>query len=576
MTAEYTRSSFLGPWEPEVARALKDISEHRIIERIWAHDHTVWKEDPSDIQNRLGWLHAPEGMADAVPEIKTFADQIRQEGFARVLLLGMGGSSLAPRMFRSIFGVTPGSLDLAVLDSTDPGAVLEQERKHPPEKTLFIVSTKSGGTVETLSFMAYFYNHAARTLGPGLAGSRFAAITDPGSALESRAKELGFRRTFLNDPEVGGRYSALTYFGLVPAALLGIDLERLLNGATAMSLHARPQNPVSPGANSGAWLGAVLGALAQKGRDKLTLLISPPLGPFGAWVEQLIAESTGKEGKGILPVVDEALAPPKTYARDRVFVHLRLAHDTTLDQQARSLARAGHPVVVLNIEDTYDLGAECFRWEMATAVAGSFLEINPFNQPNVEAAKQSARDMVAAYKREGKLPGLEPTLKEGAITLYTDFACTTLAEGLDRFLSQADPGKEGSRGRSYVAIQAYVNPSPETWKALQALRTRILETRRMATTLGYGPSFLHSTGQLHKGDGGHGLFIQILAPMPEDIPIPDRPGEETSSISFGTLKTAQALGDRQALIEAGRRVMVLDVGGHLSEGLKRVTRAVQA
>lgn len=567
-------SANLGEFHLKVENTLTHIRDHKIMNRIWAHDHTVWKDDPADIGNRLGWLHSPDVMKDAIPEISALVEEVRAAGFTHALLLGMGGSSLAPEMFRFTFGVKEGYLDLAVLDSTDPGAVLEYANGLDLAKSLFIVSTKSGGTVETTSFMKYFYNQVSDVVGPEKTGDHFIAITDPGSSLEITAKALNFRKIFLNDPNIGGRYSALSFFGLVPAALIGMDIDSLLENAAIMICNSEGCNCPVSGDNAGAWLGAIIGELAKVGRDKLTLITSPAISHFGAWVEQLIAESTGKEGKGILPVDGESLVAPANYAKDRLFVYLRLENDSTHDAKLNELSDAGHPVVQINLRDLYDLGGECFRWEMATVVAGHLLKINPFNQPNVESAKVLARHMVSAYQKEGTLPELTPSLETDGILVYASFSASDLEEAFNTFLAQANPGGNGSSGRSYLTLQAYVKPSDELYAALKELRKQLQLKNRMATTLGYGPRFLHSTGQLHKGDGGHGLFIQITADMPEDCPIPDHAGSEESSISFGTLKMAQALGDRQALIDGGRHVIRFHIGKNIVRGLRQLAKVL--
>jgi len=574
LTGKKKYSASLGEFHSTVENALMQIRDHKIMNRIWAHDYTVWKDDPADISNRLGWLHSPDVMKDAIPEISALVEEVRTAGYTHALLLGMGGSSLAPEMFRFTFGVKEGYLDLAVLDSTDPGAVLEYANGLDLAKSLFIVSTKSGGTVETTSFMKYFYNRVSDVVGPEKTGAHFIAITDPGSGLEAKAKELNFRKAFLNDPNIGGRYSALSFFGLVPAALIGMDIDSLLENAAIMACNSEGCNCPIAGDNAGAWLGAVIGGLAKAGRDKLTLIASPAISHFGAWVEQLIAESTGKEGKGILPVDGESLAAPATYAKDRLFVHMRLENDSTHDAKLKELSDAGHPVVQINLRDLYDLGGECFRWEMATIVAGHLLGINPFDQPNVESAKVLARQMVLAYQREGSLPELTPSLETDGILVYASFSASNLEEAFNTFLAQANPGDNESSGRSYLTVQAYVKPSEDTYAVLKELRTEFQLKNRMATTLGYGPRFLHSTGQLHKGDGGHGLFIQITADMPEDCPIPDHAGGEESSISFGTLKMAQALGDRQALIDEGRHVIRFHIGRNVVSGLRQLAKVL--
>ena len=519
----------LGTYQTIVDTALDEIQHQQVMARIWDGDHTVWEPEPTEITNRLGWLRIAEAMQDNIPQMKALANAVRADGYTHALLLGMGGSSLAPEVFRRTFGIKTGYLDLAVLDSTDPGAVLAYEKALDLSKTLFIVATKSGGTTETLSFFKYFYNQVVAEIGSGAAGAHFVAITDPSSKLVDIAQAYGFRKTFLNDPNIGGRYSALSYFGLVPATLVGVDVETLLQRALATA--HRP--------NAGAGLGAIMGALAKAGRDKITFITSPALASFGDWVEQLIAESTGKEGKGILPVVGEPVGAPDVYGDDRLFVDLRLAGDTTQVTEVSALEAAGHPVVRVNLDDIYDLGAQFFLWEMATAVAGSLLCINPFNQPNVESAKVIAREMVAAYQKAGSLP--------------TSDTARLSREAVHPFLMQAQPG-------DYVALQAYVQPTPETDAALAKLRLHIRDTLKVATTVGYGPRFLHSTEQLHKGDRGNGLFIQFTSDAAQDAMIPDKAGKSESSISFGVLELAQALGDQQALLDANRRVIRFHLG----------------
>ncbi|MCI0693653.1 bifunctional transaldolase/phosoglucose isomerase [candidate division KSB1 bacterium] len=568
LAGQKSYSFSLGDYQTAVEKALADLRDNSIMARIWKHDHTVWKPDPTEITNRLGWLHSPEVMTDALPEINALVDAVRAGGYTHALLLGMGGSSLAPEVFRFTFGVKKGYLDLAVLDSTDPDAVLAHAKRLDPAKTLFIVSTKSGGTVETFSFFKYFYNWTAERLGKEKAGSHFIAVTDPGSGLADTAKKYNFRKTFLNDPNIGGRYSALSCFGLVPAALIGMDLNLLLERVATMACNSEGCNCPHGGDNSSAKLGAIMGELAVAGRDKVTLILSPPIKYFGAWTEQLIAESTGKEGKGILPVDGEELGAPNVYANDRLFVYLRLEGDTIYDAKVEALRQAGHPAVQLNLRDLYDLGAEFFRWEMATIVAGRRLGINPFDQPNVESAKVLARQMVTAYQKEGKLPEQTPSLRANGVTIYSDVAAKTLDEALNKFLAQANSGRE------YVALQAYIQPTPETDAALRKLRTKIQTSLRLATTIGYGPRFLHSTGQLHKGDAGNGLFIQFTSDPKQDAAIPDEAGKAKSAMTFGVLKLAQALGDRQALLDAGRRVIRFHLGGDVVGELQKLVEMI--
>jgi transaldolase/glucose-6-phosphate isomerase len=544
LASKQSRLASLGSYQHAVDLALEEMARERVVARIWEHDHAVWKPEPAEITNRLGWLHIAPTMEGQVSRMQALAETLRKEGYRDVLLLGMGGSSLAPEVLANIFGgQSPDGLKLAVLDSTDPGAVLAHAERLDPARTLFIVATKSGGTVETLSFFRYFYNWTAEALGADRAGAHFVGITDPGSKLEELGKKFSFREVFLNDPNIGGRYSALSYFGLVPAALVGVDLEKLLERALIAARSCGPSHHATGGDNDGAWLGAILGELAKRGRDKLTLVVSPALANLGDWMEQLVAESTGKEGQGILPVVGEPLAAPAVYGEDRLFVYLRLqgvdGGSETYDLGMQALEEAGHPVVRLPLQDLYDLGQQFFLWEFATAVAGHCLGINPFNQPNVEAAKALARKAVATYAQEGTLPADEPAPLEPA--------------ALAAFLSSAQAG-------DYVALQAYLQPTAKVDAALLALRARIRDRLKLATTLGYGPRFLHSTGQLHKGDRGNGLFIQFTADSPRDLPIPDAAGSAEASMSFGVLELAQALGDKQALQEAGRRVIRFHLG----------------
>jgi len=555
----------LGEYQPLVDEAIAEIAEKEILSRVWAHDHTVWKPEPTEIGNRLGWLHCPQVMAEAIPRIQKFAESVRAEGYNFALLLGMGGSSLAPEVFRKTFGVSPGYLDLAVLDSTDPGAVLAYAEKIDPARTLFIVSTKSGGTVETFSFFKFFYNHILDALGKERAGQHFIAITDPGSALADIAAERNFRATFLNDPNIGGRYSALSHFGLVPAALLGVEVGKLLDRAAAMACNGEGCNAPARRNNAGAWLGAIIGKLALAGRDKLTLITSPSLSLFGAWVEQLIAESLGKEGKGVLPVVGEAIGPPEVYGDDRLFIYLRLEGEDSLDSAAQRLVDAGQPFVQFDLKDPYDLGGEFFRWEMATAVAGHLLGVNPFDQPNVEAAKALARKMMEAYRKGGALPEPAPALRADGIAVYSNLRAESLAGALNFFLALARPG-------DYIALQAYLRPTDETTAALEKLRLRLRDRLRLAVTLGYGPRFLHSTGQLHKGDAGNGLFIQLTADDRQDLPIPDEIGSKNACLAFGIVKAAQALGDHQVLLDIGQRAMRFHFSEDVIGGIQRLVR----
>jgi len=543
----------------------KAVTAGKVAERIRRKDHTLWKPEPTEISNRLGWLDSPSAMRERLSEIASVVRTVRNDGFGFALLLGMGGSSLAPEVFRRIFGAADGFLDLSVLDSTDPGAVLARTEQLDLKRTLFVVSTKSGGTVETFSFMKYFFNLVAEKLGAGQAGGQFLVITDPGSALADLSRKHRFRYTFLNDPQIGGRYSALSCFGLVPAALIGMDTGLLLKRAaeTAESEFV----DAADGGMSGVSFGAFLGDLAARGHDKLTFLFPPTLSAFGDWVEQLIAESLGKEGKGILPVVGEELGSPSVYGPDRIFCSIRLAGETTGEAQLNALAEAGHPVIDIELADSYDLGGQCYFWEMATAAAGWRLAVNPFDQPDVEASKVLARRMIAEYRETGAMPAETAALAGTDLSIYGELAVRKPEEVLATFLKQPKAG-------AYVALQAYLTPSLPVDELLQRLRMRIRDRFQIAATVGYGPRFLHSTGQLHKGDAGRGLFIQFTADDVRDVPIPDELGRPESSLSFGALKQAQAFGDRKALLNAGRRAIRIHLGGKPMEGLSRLTAAL--
>lgn len=558
----------LGQYQTLVDEALSEMNSKHILGRIWEHDYTVWSPHPTEITNRLGWLRIPKLMRDAgISRLHEFVESVTGSGYTHAVLLGMGGSSLAPEVFRKTFGVRPGYLDLTVLDSTVPGAVLDQANQLDYSKTLFIVATKSGGTVETLSFFKFFYNQVADTLGKEHAGEHFIAITDPGSSLVGIANQYHFRATFINDPNIGGRYSALSYFGLLPAALIGVNLEKLLDRALTQVCNSENCNNPVDGNNSAAFIGAILGQLALNGRDKLTIFSSPEINGFGDWLEQLIAESTGKNGLGILPVVGESPGTPINYGNDRLFVYLQLNNEKSLIPFVSKLIATDHPVVRVHLQDRYDIGAQFFLWELATALAGYQLGINPFDQPNVESAKVLARQMVNSFQKDGQLPVLEPTFIQGEITGYADFSASTLEQAIATFLSDSQPG-------SYISIQAYLNPSEAIDNALQALRTRLRKKTQLATTIGYGPRFLHSTGQLHKGDAGKGLFIQITSQPPTDINIPEEAGSPKSYISFGVLNAAQALGDHQALVDGNRKIIRFHIVGDIAAGINTLTNSI--
>jgi glucose-6-phosphate isomerase/transaldolase/glucose-6-phosphate isomerase len=505
--------------------ALAELTRTRAVERMWTHDPTLWKPDAADdveLSNRLGWLTLPDDFLGRLDELDRPARQAVKDGIRHVVVCGMGGSSLAPEVFRQTFGSTGGHPELIVLDFTDPTLIRMVDGSIDPSRTLFLISSKSGGTIEVMSFLAHFWalSHAN--------GQQFYAITDPGTSLEKLANEYHFRDTFRNPTEIGGRYSALSFFGLVPAALSGVDVRRLLEAARHEKALCGPDRP--PDRNSGAFLGAFIGGLARDRRDKLTLLTSPGLSSFGLWVEQLIAESTGKEGTGIIPVVGEPYGAPEAYYKDRCFVALRLEGDdnAALDRTIESL-RGKFPLIVRSLADRYQMGAEMYCWEVATALAGALLHINPFDQPNVQESKDNTAAVLNTHKSE---------LPDGSRLPIED---------LPAFLGQAQPG-------DYVALQAYVTPLPEIEAKLQELRARIRDERKVATTLGFGPRFLHSTGQLHKGGPRSGVFVQLTYQPVDDVEIPGKP------YTFGTLYAAQSLGDLLSLHGRGLRVARIELG----------------
>jgi transaldolase/glucose-6-phosphate isomerase len=491
--------------EPAIAQRVKEAQTEGVAKRIWRKDESLWGgPGKPEIGDRMGWLSVSEAMLEHAPGLKAFAEECRSDGLEHAVLLGMGGSSLGPEVIRQSYG-DAGGMTLHVLDSTEPHAVRDLERAIDLDKALFIVSSKSGGTVETLSHMRYFFERS------GGDGSRFVAVTDPGGPLVDEAGKRGFRRVFENDPEIGGRYSVLSYFGLVPAALMGVDVEALLHRSQVAEQNCSSFDGAE--SNSGLWLGIAMGALALQGRDKATFVVSEPISSFGLWVEQLIAESTGKEGKGILPVADEPLGPPESYGNDRVFAYLRNGDepDEELDEKVEALSRAGHPTVTLESHDgPLDLGRIFFFAEFATAVAGWVLGINPFDQPNVQEAKDNTKKVLEAS---------EPPRVEDASD-----------DALRELLGQAEPPR-------YVAIMGYVEPSEEVDAAMAELRTTIRDATRATTTFGYGPRFLHSTGQFHKGGPPTGLFLQLVHDVDEDVEVPE------TGYSFGTLIEAQATGD---------------------------------
>ncbi len=534
----------LGDFARLVRNAVRDIEERRLVQRIWAGDHTVWNPSPVEITNRLGWLTLPESMVREIPAIESFAAELKDEAFTSVILLGMGGSSLAPEMFNEIFGETqdersgPG-LRLTVLDTTAPESVRAASGIAARENTLFIVSTKSGSTLETLSLFNHFYYSLAA--GRPDAGSCFAAITDPGSSLTDAARKLNFRRVFLNDPDIGGRYAALSLVGLVPGRLCGADPRKLLASAAGAVKSCGPAVPVWE--NPGAVLGAAMAAPARAGLDKLTFFISPRIAPFGEWLEQLIAESTGKEGRGILPVLGES--PGGRYGGDRVFVFLQLEgedDDQWIEEVRSSLSGREAPSITVKVPGPYGIGGQIFLWETATAVAGALLGVNPFDQPDVESTKKAARGVIAEIE-SGSPPVESGGTGPGGISVYGS-AGKEPSAALREFL-------DGVREGDYIGIQAYLAPSGRTRNMLELIRESLRQETGAAVTCGFGPRYLHSTGQLHKGDSGKGSFLQFVSGAVPDIPVPG------TNTGFGALTLAAALGDRKALSDAGRKVLTL-------------------
>ncbi len=539
----------LGKYTPRVEARLYAWEQEGFLQRLWAKDGTLWSPEPvPEMAERLGWLFLPESMKGRLDDISAFAEEARMAGTERVLLLGMGGSSLAPELFQQTFGNRKGHPLLAVLDSTHPAAVKNAEDGLDLSRTLFIVSSKSGGTTETSSFYRYFWKRISEISQEP--GRRFVAITDPGTLLANMAAERRFRMVFDGDPEVGGRFSALSPFGLVPAALIGMDAGLLLERA------GRAARECSAGADvrsaSGMVLGAAIGELATAGRDKLTFAVSHSLAGLPVWLEQLIAESTGKLGKGIVTVTDEPEMPVARYGKDRLFVFLDLAgegdHHKAL---AEKLARNGQPVVRLHLADKYDIGYEMYRWEVATAALGAILGINPFDQPDVQLAKDMARKAMAA---DGGATGPAG----GTIDATNSDA---LAKGLKGWLKKARKG-------DYLAVMAFLPPDGKTTAALQEFRASLQKRTGLPTTLGYGPRFLHSTGQLHKGGPETGLFLQLVDAVKDDLPVPE------TDYTFGRLVRAQALGDFAALSQRGRRVIRVNVGADAAAGIEAISRVI--
>ena len=540
----------LGPLAVRLNSAVSDAEQATVVKRLWRKDASLWKADEAvhkQIRNSLGWLTVPDEMIAVAGELIEFAGMIRTRGFRHVMVCGMGGSSLCPEVLARTFGQgsnrQSGFPELLVLDSTDPDVIDRLRDQIDVEHCLFIIASKSGTTTEPTVFYKYWYDEVSRRReNPG---ENFIAITDPGSPLVDIAGELGFQRTFLNQPDIGGRYSALSYFGMVPAAVMGIDIRQMLERAKEAEQSCSAVMPAD--VNDALKLGTILGECANAGRDKLTLVLDPRIETLGLWIEQLIAESTGKEGKGILPVSGEPLGETSVYDDDRVFVSISLGGITpeTKAPLAR-LADAGHPIIQRELRDVYDLGAEFFIWEFATACAGWRLGINPFDQPNVQEAKDATRELLSEFSKSGQLPDDQKLADDDAIRAQVE----SITSG------------------DYVAFLNYIEELPEIDRKLQEIRTTVRDRTKCATTIGYGPRFLHSTGQLHKGGPNIGVFFQIEAKDKIDFPVPGEP------YTFSILKQAQALGDSRALVSRDRRLLRIDLGGDLLASLDHLHKVI--
>ncbi len=557
--------------EAGFAETLAELDRAEFPARLWRKDPSLWKDDPQSqgiIRNALGWLTVAETMSGRAANLQEFAEEVKGAGFKDVVLLGMGGSSLGPELFARTFPSAPGFPRLHVLDTSVPGWIRSVEREIDLRRTLFVVSSKSGGTIETLSHYKYFFEAAGKA-GLGNPGASFVAVTDPGTSLEKLARANGFRRVFLNPPDIGGRYSALSYFGLVPAALIGMDLAALLGHALRMMRSSAGGGRAEE--NPGVGLGAFLGALHKAERDKVTFIISSEIGAFGLWVEQLIAESTGKEATGLVPICDEPLGALSSYGRDRVFVYLRLRNGVEAAQERgfEALQKAGMPTALISVAERSSLGEEFLRWEIATATVGALLGINAFDQPNVQESKDNTGRLLAAFEQSGKFEAPAPAAEMGGLALYpgsTVQSALGSARGFDELLGAfMRLGREGD----YFAIMAYVARDAAVEREISAMRAAVRDRKHLATTFGYGPRFLHSTGQLHKGGPNIGLFLQITQEHRERIPIPG------AKYDFGTLNQAQHLGDFQALEAHGRRVLRVHIRGDVGAGMAALRESLE-
>jgi transaldolase/glucose-6-phosphate isomerase len=553
--------------ETAVAAALEDWRRGGKVRRLWAKDASLWTG--GDEAKWLGWLDIVDRQLAETGRFRAFTDEVQKEGFSHGLLLGMGGSSLGPEVLAQTFGRQQGAPEFLVLDSTDPAQVRSFESRIDPARTLFTVSSKSGSTLEPNILKQYFFELAKQALDADRAGSHFIAITDPGSKMQQVAEQDRFRKVFFGDPEIGGRYSVLSDFGMVPAAAMGIDVERFLK--TTATMVRSCDAGVPPDENPGVILGAIMGVAAKAGRDKLTVIASPGMADVGAWLEQLIAESTGKQGKGIIPLDGEPPLDTASYGHDRLFAYLSLAGSEDAAQQRRvaALEAAGHPVIRIAVGEPYQLGQEFFRWEIATAVAGSILAINPFDQPDVEASKIKTRGLTSEYEKTGKLPPETPIVEGGGVKLFTD---RRNAAELDTSSPEACLRAHLRRIRpgDYFALLAFLEMNDRHRRILQEVRHAVLEARKVATCLGFGPRYLHSTGQAYKGGPNTGVFLLITADPAVDIPVPGQ------KYTFGTVIAAQARGDFDVLLDRERRALRIHLGPHVAAGLEGLRDLVRA
>ncbi len=546
-----------------------DWQSGRKMQRLWQRDAGLWTND--DEAKWLGWLDISEEQIAHSTVFRGLANEVWSAGFKDVLLLGMGGSSLCPEVLRMTFGQIAGYPNLHVLDSTDPAQVKTCENTIDIARSLFIVSSKSGSTLEPNIFKQYFFERTQQVVGAQKAGSHFMAITDPGSPMQKVAEGDHFRLVYYGRPSIGGRYSALSNFGMIPAAVMGIETKKFLDRAQEMVKACGAEVPVAE--NPGAMLGIMLGTAAAAGRDKVTIIASRDISGLGAWLEQLLAESTGKIGKGIIPVDGEQLGPPEVYGNDRVFAYVHTEHATEVAAEAKiaALEKAGQPVVRIAMHDIYDLGAEFFRWEIATAVAGSIIGINAFNQPDVEASKVVTRELTSAYEQTGSLPAEKPVLEDDGIRLFTDEKnAAALARSADKSLAgylQAHLSR--IKAGDYFATLGYIQMNAEHERALQAIRHAVRDKKRVATCLGFGPRFLHSTGQAYKGGPNSGVFLQITCDDALELPVPGQ------KYTFGAVKAAQARGDFQVLTERGRRALRVHLQKDVAAGLAKLSAAMQ-